>query len=327
MHAQHREEMSEVHVGQIVAAVGLRETSTGDTICDERAPIVLETITFPEPVVSVAIEPRLRADQDRLMDALAKLADEDPTFKVIFDEETAQTVISGMGELHLEILTDRMKREFKVEGNVGRPRVAFRETITTPSRAEGRFVRQTGGHGQYGDVSIEMEPLERGEGIQFENGTVGGVIPREFIPSVEQGVREALTAGPISGFPIVDVKVRLVDGSYHDVDSSKMSFHVAGSMAAKSAVNKGKPVLLEPIMRLEIVTPGDFLGEVLGDLGRRRANIRNIEGQGGIQHVRAMIPLGESFGYAGALRSLTQGRASHTMEFYRYEEAPQAVAT
>ena len=326
MHAQHREEMSEVHVGQIVAAVGLRETSTGDTICDERAPIVLETITFPEPVVSVAIEPKLRADQDRLVDALAKLADEDPTFKVVFDEETGQTVISGMGELHLEILTDRMKREFKVEGNVGRPRVAFRETITKPSRAEGRFVRQTGGHGQYGDVSIEMEPLERGEGIQFENGTVGGVIPREFIPSVEQGVREALSAGPISGFPMVDVKVRLVDGSYHDVDSSKMSFHVAGSMAAKSAVSKGKPIQLEPIMRLEIVTPGDFLGEVLGDLGRRRANIRNIEGQGGIQHVRAMIPLGESFGYASALRSLTQGRASYTMEFYRYEEAPQAVA-
>jgi len=326
MHAQHREEMGEVHAGQIAAAVGLRETSTGDTICDERAPIVLEKITFPEPVVSVAIEPKLRADQDRLVDALAKLADEDPTFKVVFDEETGQTVISGMGELHLEILTDRMKREFKVEGNVGKPRVAFRETITTPVRAEGRFVRQTGGHGQYGDVSIEMEPLERGQGVQFENGTVGGSIPREFVSSVEQGVREALTSGPISGFPIVDVKVRLVDGSYHEVDSSKMSFHVAGSMAAKSAVNKGKPILLEPIMRLEIVTPGDFLGEVLGDLGRRRANIRNIEGQGDIQHVRAMIPLGESFGYASALRSLTQGRASSTMEFASYEKAPQTVA-
>ena len=326
IHAQHREEVSEVHVGQIVAAVGLKDTSTGDTICDEKAPIVLETITFPEPVVSVAIEPKLRADQDRLVDALAKLTDEDPTFKVVFDEETGQTVISGMGELHLEILTDRMRREFKVEGNTGKPKVAFRETITTPARAEGRFVRQTGGHGQYGDVTIDIEPLERGQGVQFEDGTRGGSIPREFIPSVEAGVREALTTGPISGYPIVDVKVTVVDGSYHDVDSSKMSFHVAGSMAAKSAVRKSHPILLEPTMRLEIVTPGDFLGEVLGDLGRRRANIRNIEGLGDIQHVRAMIPLGESFGYATDLRSLSQGRASYTMEFYRYEEAPQAVA-
>ena len=231
-----------------------------------------------------------------------------------------------MGELHLEILTDRMRREFKVEGNTGKPKVAFRETITAPARAEGRFVRQTGGHGQYGDVTIEIEPLERGQGVQFEDGTRGGSIPREFIPSVEAGVREALTTGPISGYPIVDVKVTVVDGSYHDVDSSKMSFHVAGSMAAKSAVRKSHPILLEPTMRLEIVTPGDFLGEVLGDLGRRRANIRNIEGQGGIQHVRAMIPLGESFGYATDLRSLSQGRASYTMEFYRYEPAPQTVA-
>ena len=326
MHAQHREEVEEVSAGQIAAAVGLKHTSTGDTICDSEAPIVLDTITFPEPVVSVAIEPKSRADQDRLVDALSKLADEDPTFKVLHDDETGQTVMSGMGELHLEILTDRMQREFNVGGNVGKPRVAYRETVTSPAKAEGRFVRQTGGHGQYGHVWVEMVPLDRGSGIEFENGTSGGVIPQEFISSVEQGVREALASGPLSGYPMVDVKVTLVDGSYHDVDSSKMSFHIAGSMATKTVVVKAHPILLEPIMRLELVTPGDFLGEVLGDLGRRRANIRSIEGQGSIQAVKAMIPLGESFGYANSLRSLTQGRASYNMEFDRYEEAPEQGA-
>ncbi len=326
MHAQHRGDVEEVSAGQIAAAVGLKYTSTGDTICDRDAPIVLDTITFPEPVVSVAIEPRSRADQDRLVDALGKLADEDPTFKVLHDDETGQTVMSGMGELHLDILTDRMQREFNVGGNIGKPRVAYRETVTSPAKAEGRFVRQTGGHGQYGHVWIEMEPLERGSGIEFENGTSGGAIPQEFISSVEQGVREALGSGPLSGYPMVDVKVTLVDGSYHEVDSSKMSFHIAGSMAAKAVVAKAHPVLLEPIMRLEIVTPGDFLGEVLGDLGRRRANIRSIEGQGGIQAVKAMLPLGESFGYASSLRSLTQGRASYSMEFHAYEEAPEQSA-
>ena len=326
MHAQHREEVEAVSAGQIAAAVGLKFTSTGDTICDQGSPIVLDTITFPDPVVSVAIEPKSRADQDRLIDALATLSDEDPTFRIVHNDETGQTVMSGMGELHLEILTDRMRREFKVEGNVGKPRVAYREAIRKPSRAEGRFVRQTGGHGQYGHVWLEIEPVERGSGITFEKKISGGAIPQEFISSVEQGVREALNAGPLSGYPMVDLKVTLVDGSYHEVDSSKMSFHIAGSMAVKAAVARAHPVLLEPIMRLEVVTPGDFLGAVLGDLGRLRANIRSIEGHKDIQVVRALLPLGESFGYANSLRSLTQGRASYSLEFYRYEEAPEAVA-
>ena len=321
MHAQHREEVEEVRAGEIAAAVGLKDTVTGDTICAISAPVVLETITFPEPVVSVAIEPRARADQDKLVEALGKLSDEDPTFKVAYDSETGQTIMSGMGELHLEVLTERMKREFKVEGNVGKPRVAYREAITSPSKVQGRLVRQTGGHGQYADVWIEMEPLERGAGIQFENKIRGGDIPAEYIPAVEDGVRSALNTGPLSGYPLVDIKVSLVDGSYHDVDSSKMAFQIAGSMAAKSAVLKSHPILLEPVMRLEVITPGEFLGEILGDLGRRRANIKNIEGQGDIQVVRATLPLFESFGYANALRSLSQGRASYTMEFESYEEA------
>ena len=321
MHAQHREEVEEVRAGEIAAAVGLKDTVTGDTICAISAPVVLETITFPEPVVSVAIEPRARADQDKLVEALGKLSDEDPTFKVAYDSETGQTIMSGMGELHLEVLTERMKREFKVEGNVGKPRVAYREAITSPSKVQGRLVRQTGGHGQYADVWIEMEPLERGAGIQFENKIRGGDIPAEYIPAVEDGVRSALNTGPLSGYPLVDIKVSLVDGSYHDVDSSKMAFQIAGSMAAKSAVLKSHPILLEPVMRLEVITPGAFLGEILGDLGRRRANIKNIEGQGDIQVVRATLPLFESFGYANALRSLSQGRASYTMEFESYEEA------
>ena len=325
MHAQHREEVSEVHAGQIAAAVGLKYTATGDTICAQDDPIVLETISFPEPVISVAIEPRSRADQDKLSDALVKLSDEDPTFKVRYDNETGQTIMSGMGELHLEILVDRMKREFNVEGSVGQPRVAYRETIRKTSGGVGRFVRQTGGHGQFGHVVVEMEPGERGTGIVVEDNVRGGAIPREFIPSAESGIREALNTGPLSGFPIIDVKVSMVDGSFHDVDSSQIAFQIAGSMAAKDAVSKARPVLLEPIMSLEVVTPGQFLGEVLGDLGRRRAAIRNIEGQGAIQVVKAAIPLGEAFGYANAVRSLTQGRASYTMEFDSYEPAPEGV--
>ena len=325
MHAQRREEMRQVGPGEIAAAVGLKQTSTGDTICDQLAPMVLETISFPEPVVSVAVEPRSRADQDKLIDALAKLSDEDPTFKINTHPETGQTIMSGMGELHLEILVDRMKREFGVEGNVGTPRVAYREAVTSSARAEGRFVRQTGGHGQYGHVWLELEPLERGAGVEFENKIVGGAIPREFISSVESGVRTALNTGPLSGYPLVDVRVTLVDGSYHEVDSSTVAFEIAGSMAAKSAVQKARPILLEPVMSLEIVTPGEFLGEVLGDLGRRRANIRNIEGREAIQAIKAIIPLGESFGYAGALRSLSQGRASYTMEFDSYQQAPEGV--
>ncbi len=327
MHANRREEIEEVSAGQIVAAVGLKATTTGDTISgNQNEAVVLETITFPDPVVFVAIEPRSRADQDRLSDSLIHMSDEDPTFKVVYDDETGQTIISGMGELHLDIIVDRIRREYSVEANVGRPKVAYRETVTTPARAEGRFVRQTGGHGQYGHVWMEIEPLERGAGIQFESEIKGGVIPTEFISAAEQGAREALLTGPLSGFPIVDVKMWLVDGSYHEVDSSKISFQIAGSMAAKSLVSRGKPVLLEPVMKLEVVTPGEFLGDVLGDLGRRRALIRNIEGVGDIQSVRALIPLAESFGYANAIRSLTQGRASYTMEFDNYVEVPKELA-
>jgi elongation factor G len=326
MHANRREEIGEVKAGQIVAAVGLKTTTTGDTICGSRDDAaVLETITFPDPVVSVAIEPRSRTDQDRLSDSLIHMSDEDPTFRVAYDDETGQTIISGMGELHLDIIVDRIRREYNVEANVGRPRVAYRETVTGAARAEGRFVRQTGGHGQFGHVWMEIEPLERGGGIQFESKVSGGAIPTEFIPAVEGGAREALVSGPLSGFPVVDAKLTLIDGSYHEVDSSKISFQIAGSMAAKSLLTRGKPTLLEPVMKLEVVTPGEFLGDVLGDLGRRRGKIRNIEGVGDVQSVRAEIPLAESFGYANAIRSLTQGRASYTMEFDNYVELPREL--
>ena len=326
MHAQHREDLDRVVAGEIAAAVGLRSVSTGDTLCAVDAPIVLETITFPEPVVSVSVEPKTRADQDRLMDALAKLSDEDPTLKVSFDDEIGQTIMSGMGELHLEIVVDRVRREYKVDANVGRPRVAYREAISRPARAEGRLVRQTGGHGQYGHVWLEVEPSERGAGFLFEDSITGGAIPREFIPAVRAGVQDALGSGPLGGYPVVDVSVRLVDGSYHEVDSSEMAFRVAGSLAAKAAVQRAAPVLLEPVMNLEVVTPGEFLGDVLGELGRRRAHIRSIEGRGPAQTVQARLPLAESFGYVNSLRSLTQGRASHSMEFEEYEEAPAEVA-
>jgi elongation factor G len=326
VHAQHREDLEEVGVGDIAAAVGIKNATTGDTICDENEPIVLETISFPSPVMSMAIEPKTRADQDRLADALSKLSQEDPTFKVSHDGELGQTIMSGMGELHLEVVVDRMRREFKVEANVGKPRVAYRETITAPARAEGRLVRQTGGHGQYAQVWIEIEPLESGGGIQFEDRIRGGAIPREFISGVEKGINDALASGPLAGYPVVDLKAALVDGSYHDVDSSEMAFRIAGSMGVKAAMAKARPILLEPIMRLEIITPGEFLGEVLGDLGRRRASIKNIEGQKDIQVVRARLPLGESFGYAGSLRSLTQGRANYSMEFDSYEKSREPVA-
>ena len=325
MHAERREDVSQVRVGDIAAAVGLRSASTGDTLCDPRSPIQLETITFPEPVVSVSVESRTRAGEDKLQESLQKMSEEDPTLQVTEDSELGQTILSGMGELHLEIVADRIRREFKVEANLGSPRVAYREAIRRQAKGEGRFVRQTGGRGQYGHAILEIEPLERGEGFVFENKIRGGAIPNEYIPGVAKGVEEALTTGPLSGFPVVDVKATLLDGSFHDVDSSEMAFRVAGSMAVKSALNRAGLVLLEPVMKLEVVTPGEFLGDVLGDLGRRRSNIRSIEGEGDIQVVRANLPLGESFGYANALRSLTQGRASHTMEFHRYEEAPSSV--
>jgi len=325
MHADQREDVEEVFAGEIAAAIGLKDTTTGETISSIQDPILLEKIEFPDPVVSVAIEPKARVDQDKLSDALVKLSDEDPTFTIIYDDETGQTVMSGMGELHLEILTDRMKREFKVEANVGKPRVAFRETIRKTTTAEGKFVRQSGGHGQYGHVIIEMEPLERGEGIQFENRIRGGSIPTEFISSVEDGVRGALKNGPKSGFPVIDLLVRLIDGTYHDVDSSKVSFEIAGSMATRTAIDRCSPVVLEPVMKLEVVTPEDYLGEVIGDLGRRRAGVESIDAQGDTQIVKASLPLAESFGYANDLRSITQGRAGYSMEFEKYLEAPESV--
>ena len=325
MHADQREDVEQVYAGEIAAAIGLKDTTTGETISSIEDPILLEKIEFPDPVVSVSIEPKARADQDKLSDALVKLSDEDPTFTIIYDDETGQTVMSGMGELHLEILTDRMKREFKVEANVGKPRVAFRETIRKTTTAEGKFVRQSGGHGQYGHVIIEMEPLDRGEGVQFENKIRGGSIPTEFISSVEDGIRGALKNGPKSGFPVIDLLVRLIDGTYHDVDSSKVSFEIAGSMATRTAVDRCSPVVLEPVMKLEVVTPEDYLGEVIGDLGRRRAGVESIDAQGATQIVKASLPLAESFGYANDLRSITQGRAGYSMEFEKYLEAPESV--
>ena len=325
MHANHREELEDITAGNICAAVGLKNTFTGDTICADENQVILEPPKFPSPVVSVAIEPMTRADQDRLSDALRKLADEDPTFVVRFNDETGQTIMSGMGELHLEVLVDRMRREFNVEAQVGRPRVSYRESLTRAYRSEARFVRQTGGHGQYGHVVLNLEPLGRGEGIQFVNGVQGGSIPREYIPAVERGVREALDNGPLGGYPLVDLKISLVDGSFHTVDSSEMAFRSAGMMAIREGVSKAGPMLLEPIADLEVVTPGDFLGDVIADLGTRRAQIRTIEGQEGIQTVRALVPLGETFAYTTALRSITQGRASFTMEFRYYEPVPEGL--
>jgi elongation factor G len=320
MHAQHREEMQSISVGEIGAAVGLKNTFTGETICDERNPVVLEAIRFADPVISMAIEPKTKAEQDKLTDALIKLAEEDPTFRVRHDAETGQTIISGMGELHLEILVDRIKREFSVQANTGKPQVAYREAVTRTARAEGRYVRQTGGRGQYGHCVLEVTPGENGTGFIFENKIVGGSIPKEFISPIQQGAREALQVGVIGGYPVLDVKVTLLDGTFHAVDSSEMAFKIAGSMALKSALSKAGSVLLEPMMELQVVTPREFLGPLLDDLSRRRGKIKSMEGEGAIQSIEADIPLVEMFGYATSLRSLSQGRATHSMEFGRYEQ-------
>jgi len=327
MYANRREEIESISAGDIAAVVGLKVSSTGDTLCDSEHPIVLEAIRFPEPVISVAIEPRTKADQDKMTEALRRLADEDPTFKVRTDETTGQLLISGMGELHLEVLVDRMLREFRVQANVGRPQVAYRETITRPVRVQGRFVRQTGGRGQYGDVWLELEPLPKGSGFRFENAVRGGAIPQEYIPAVEQGVREALDAGVLAGFPLVDLLARLVDGSYHEVDSSEMAFKVAGSMALKSGAAKAEPVLLEPIMKVEVIVPEEYLGDVIGGLSSRRAQIQGMQPRpGGVQVVDALVPLADMFGYATDLRSITQGRGTFTMEFDHYDRVPAEIA-
>ena len=326
MHANHREDIESVSAGNVVAAVGLKDTTTGDTLCDESKPIVLESIKFPEPVIAVAVEPKTRADEEKLSASLAKLAEEDPTFKVKFDPETAQTIISGMGELHLEIITDRLLREFKVEANVGRPQVAYRETIRRATKAEGRYIRQTGGRGQYGHCWLEVEPLPRGTGIEFVDKITGGRIPREYIPAVESGVREATESGVLAAYPVVDVRATLVDGSYHEVDSSEMAFKIAGSMAFKAAVQHSNPVLLEPVMKVEVTTPDQYMGDVIGDLSARRGRISAMEQRGGLRIVAAEVPLAEMFGYATQLRSNTQGRATYTMEFSHYEEVPNSIA-
>jgi elongation factor G len=327
MHANHREEREEIGAGEIVAAVGLKATTTGDTLATETAPIRLESMTFPDPVISVAIEPKTKADQDKLAQALGRLSEEDPTFRVHSDEETGQTIIAGMGELHLEIIVDRLMREFNVNANVGRPQVAYRETVGKPvEKVEGRFVRQTGGRGQYGHAVINMEPAEPGEGYEFADKIVGGKIPREYISSVDLGIQEAMESGVLAGFPVVDVRVELVDGSYHDVDSSEMAFKIAGSMAFKNAMQRAKPKLLEPIMAVEVVTPEEYLGDVMGDLNARRGRVEGLEPRGNAQAIRARVPLATMFGYATDVRSTTQGRATFTMQFDRYEEAPQSIA-
>ena len=326
MHANHREDIPEATAGNVVAAVGLKDTTTGDTLCDQDHPLVLESMQFPEPVIAVAVEPKTKADEDKLGTALAKLAEEDPTFKVRFDHETGQTLIAGMGELHLEIIVDRMLREFGVQANVGRPQVAYKETVRQPAEAEGRYIRQTGGRGQYGHVEIILEPLPRGTGIEFEDEIKGGDIPREFIPPVEDGIREAAESGVLAGYPVVDFRARLIDGSYHEVDSSEIAFKIAGSMAFKEAMAKAKPVLLEPVMKVEVLTPESYMGDVIGDLNSRRGRIESIEQQGKIRIIRALVPLAEMFGYATALRSNTQGRATHTMEPSHYEEVPANIA-
>ncbi len=326
MHANKREEVEAVAAGDIAAAVGLKFTTTGDTLCDPDRPIVLEAMEFPEPVIAVAIEPKTKADEEKLGLSLSRLALEDPTFKVTVDSETNQTLISGMGELHLEIIVDRLLREFKVEANVGKPQVAYRETIRKKAEARGRFVRQTGGRGQYGDVSLEVEPAVPGEGFTFENEVVGGAIPREFIPSVEKGVREAAETGVLAGYPMVDVKVTLVDGSYHEVDSSEIAFKIAGSMAFKEACRRANPVLLEPIMQVEVVVSEEYMGAVVGDLNSRRGRVQAMDTRAGSHVIRATVPLATMFGYATDLRSMTQGRATYTMQFANYEEVPPAIA-
>jgi elongation factor G len=326
MHANKREEIKEVYAGDICAAVGLKQISTGDTICDDKHPIVLESMDFPEPVISLAIEPKTKSDQEKLGMGLAKLMAEDPTFRVKTDDQTGQVVIAGMGELHLEIIVDRLKREFSVEASVGRPQVAYKETLTRPADGDGRFVRQTGGRGQFGHAKIHLHPGEPGSGFIFENNIVGGSIPKEFIKPIEQGIEEALTRGVLAGYPIDDVRIELYDGSFHDVDSSEMAFKIAGSMAFQDAAKKAKPVLLEPVMRVEVVVPKDNMGDVMGDLAGRRGKIESQEDRGGTQIVNARVPLSEMFGYATDLRSRTQGRATYSMHFDRYEPAPSNVS-
>src|SRR4051794_38193017 len=327
MHANHREERDEIGAGEIAAAVGLKQTTTGDTLAADGHGVLLESIVFPEPVIDVAVEPKTKADQDKLSTALQRLSEEDPTFRVRTDEETGQTVISGMGELHLEIIVDRLIREFSVQASVGKPQVAYRETIKRPvQKVEGKFVRQTGGRGQYGHAVIDLEPNETGSGYEFVNKIVGGVVPREYIPSVDAGIQEAMESGVLAGYPVVDVKATLVFGSYHDVDSNEMAFKVAGSMAFKNAMQKAQPVLLEPVFSVEVVTPEEYMGDVIGDLNSRRGRIEGMEPRGNAQVITARVPLSEMFGYATAMRSMTQGRATYSMQFSRYDEVPKALA-
>ena len=327
MHANHREEVKEIASGDIVAVVGLKNTTTGDTLCLESNPVLLENITFPEPVIDVAIEPKTKADQEKMSLSLGKLSEEDPTFRARTDEETGQTIISGMGELHLEIIIDRLLREFKVGANVGKPQVAYKETIRGTVKVEGKFVRQSGGRGQYGHCWLELEPLDAGQGYVFENKIVGGVIPREYVPAIDAGVKEAMNTGVLAGYPVIDVKVAVVDGSYHDVDSSEMAFKVAGSMAFKQGVLKAKPVILEPVMKVEVTVPEEYMGDVMGDINSRRGRIEGMDPRMGAQVIRAKVPLSEMFGYATELRSRTQGRGTYSMEFAHYEDLPKSLAT
>jgi elongation factor G len=326
MHANHRQEISEVYAGDIAAAVGLKDTTTGDTLCDEKNLVILESMQFPEPVIQLSVEPKSKADQDKMATALQKLQEEDPTFRAHTDPETGQTIIAGMGELHLDIIVDRMRREFKVEANVGAPQVAYRETFRASAQVEGKFARQSGGRGQYGHVWIEFSPNEEGKGFEFENAIVGGVVPREYIPAVEAGLKDAMERGVLAGYPMVDIKAKLFDGSYHDVDSSEMAFKIAASLALKNAAAKCQPVLLEPVMKVEVVIPEEYLGDIMGGITARRGRVEGMEARGNAQVVRAMVPLSEMFGYATALRSSTQGRGVFTMHFDHYEEVPKSIA-
>jgi elongation factor G len=326
MHANTREEVKEVYSGEIAAAVGLKDTFTGNTLCDEEHPVVLETIEFPDPVIHVAVEPKTKADQEKMGIALQKLAEEDPTFRVHGDEETMQTIIGGMGELHLEVIVDRMKREFKVEANVGKPQVAYKETIKSMAESEGKYIRQSGGRGQYGHCWIKVQPRERGQGFEFVDDVKGGIIPREYIPAIEKGIKEALTKGVVAGFPMIDIEATVYDGSFHEVDSSEAAFKIAGSMAFQAASRKANPILLEPIMKVEVITPENFMGDVIGNLNSKRGQIEEMKDRGQSKVIDAKVPLAEMFGYATELRSMTQGRASYNMEFERYAEVPHNVA-
>lgn len=326
MHADSREEISEVHSGDIAAAVGLKDTGTGDTLCDDKAPVILESMDFPEPVISLSVEPKTKADQDKMGMALAKLQEEDPTFRAHTDQETGEVIIAGMGELHLDVLVDRMKREFKVEANVGAPQVSYRETFRKAAEVEGKFVRQSGGRGQFGHVWIEFSPNEEGKGFEFVNNIVGGVVPREYVPAIEAGIRDSLDNGVLAGYPLIDIKARLFDGSYHDVDSNEMAFKIAASMALKNAVSKVDPVILEPIMKVEVIIPEEYLGDIMGDITSRRGRVEGMDARGNAQVVRAMVPLAEMFGYATSLRSNTQGRGVFSMVFDHYEEVPKSIS-